>query len=127
MWLQDANCAYTIGYDPDSSGDGSVTWQHALDFVNGINNGTYSSCGAGHADWRLPNRKELRSLLDYSRYSPPLPAVHPFSNVQTAFYWTSSTYAVDTSYAWNVFMFDGGVLYDHKYATLYVWPVRSGQ
>ena len=71
MWLRDANCIATNypEFDTDfTAGDGRVTWQHALDFVNGINSGAYSQCGAGHQDWRLPNREELRSLLDYSRF-----------------------------------------------------------
>jgi hypothetical protein len=128
MWLQDANCANTIAYNPDSTGNGSVTWQHALDFVKGINDGTYSNCGAGYTDWRLPNRKELRSLVDYSQYNPALQSGHPFSNVQVDVYWSSTTYADDTSKAWSVRMYGGDVYYDAKSVSGdYVWPVRSGQ
>ena len=35
MWLQDANCAATIGHDPDGAGGGGMLWQSALDFVGG--------------------------------------------------------------------------------------------
>ena len=34
-------------------GDGGIAWQHALDFIKGINDGTYIDCGAGYSDWRL--------------------------------------------------------------------------
>lgn len=124
MWLKDANCANTVKYDPDSTGNGGVTWQHALDFVAAINAGTYSSCGVGYTDWRLPNRKELRSLTDYSRYNPTLPAGHPFSNVQFL-YWSSTTYASDTNSAWDVNMYYGMVYDDNKTNDDSVWPVRD--
>ncbi len=127
MWLKDANCANTISYNPDSTGNGSVTWQHALDFVAGINAGTYSSCGGGHTGWRLPNDIELESLVDSSAYNPALPAGHPFTSVQADYYWSSTTYAGNTAVAWIVGMSGGYVYYDNKTNNYYVWPVRSGQ
>ena len=63
---KDANCIATNypGFDNDhTTGDGGVTWQHALDFVAGINDGTYSNCGADNTDWRLANLFELESLF----------------------------------------------------------------
>jgi Protein of unknown function (DUF1566) len=56
-------------------GDGLVSWQHALDFVAGINAGTYncndtSNGGSQHTDWRLPNRNELASLVDLGQFNP---------------------------------------------------------
>ena len=33
-------------------------------------------------DWRLPNVKELQSLLDYGHDYPALPPGHPFIKVQ---------------------------------------------
>ena len=88
MWLQDANCISTMypDFDNDAAdgvvGDGRVTWKHALDFVAGINNGTYANGGAGYTDWRLPNINEFYSLFDYEVAfgGPPcLPVGHPFS------------------------------------------------
>ncbi len=130
MWLKDANCAYTISYNPDIWGNGCVTWQHALDFVAGINSGTYSNCQGGHADWRLPNTKELRSLVDYSKWSPALPAGHPFTNAQADYYWssTTNTYPAFTDNAWGVRLDIGDVSCHGKTVNCsYVWPVRGGQ
>ncbi len=50
----------------DKSGDtvsGSKTWTEALSDCNGLDLG-------GHTDWRLPNRKELRSLINYEEHDP---------------------------------------------------------
>jgi len=101
------------------------TWQDALDYINSVNNG--GGLG-GHHDWRLPNRKELFSLVDHSRYNPALPVGYPFQNVQSSDYWSSTTYALVTYMAWYVNMWDGSVdSYHHwKSDTNYFWPVRGG-
>ncbi len=139
IWLKDANCIATNypGYDNDgTAGDGRVTWQHALDFVAGINDGTYPACGAGNTDWRLPNSNELASLVDKRYYNPTLPntagtgqwsAGDPFDFVQSYVYWSGTSYAGDPYGAWLVVMFDGGVYSYGKTYYYYVWPVRGGQ
>lgn len=119
MWLKDANCF------------GSMSWQTALAKVADLNAnpGSYT-CGdyaAGYTDWRLPNRKELLSLTDFSQYSLALPAGHPFANVQSGDYWSSTTNAHHFDAAWVVIM-DHGIVNDHdKSDDYYVWPVRAGQ
>ncbi|MHA2429339.1 MAG: Lcl C-terminal domain-containing protein [Candidatus Hermodarchaeia archaeon] len=107
MWLKDANCIQTNypSFDNDNIvGDGLVTWYHALDFVAGINDGTYADCGAGHTDWRLPNLRELHSIVHYGVIAPTLPNTtgtgkwtqgDPFTNVVVCTsdddYWSSTT------------------------------------
>ncbi len=133
VWLKNANCIKTnySSFDNDYTyGDGGVTWQHGLNFVKGINNGTYSQCGAGYSDWRLPNIKELRSLIDYSRYNPALSASHPFTNLSGwgSTYWSSTSYPYNGGVAWVVYMAIGDVFkYDMNNYGFYIWPVRSGQ
>ena len=129
MWLIDANCISTNypGFDNDGLVDGSVTWQHALDFVEGVNTETYSLCGTGHTDWRLPHIKELQSLADFSDTSPALPSGHPFTNVQLDVYWSSTTFAPISSRAWYMSMDDCSAYSDKKNSFFsFVWPVRGG-
>ncbi|MBI5505004.1 MAG: DUF1566 domain-containing protein [Deltaproteobacteria bacterium] len=68
---------------------------------------------AGHNDWRLPNRRELDSLVDFSRVDPSVAppfqsacpegcAVTACSCTALADYWSSTTAAVNTSLAWVV-------------------------
>ncbi|TWT82588.1 hypothetical protein CA13_40510 [Planctomycetes bacterium CA13] len=77
--------------------DGKLNWQQALGWAEDLN-------FAGHSDWRLPNAKELQSIVDYTR-SPdttgsaaidPMFKVTPIHDalgeVNYPFYWTSSTH-----------------------------------
>lgn len=49
--------------------DGRLDWREALAFCTGLN-------FAGHADWRLPNAKELHSIVAYGRPADE-PAIDP--------------------------------------------------
>ncbi|MCX5885947.1 MAG: DUF1566 domain-containing protein [Proteobacteria bacterium] len=113
MWTKNANLP-----------NGGIIWQQALDYVATMNAGTYPNFG--YTDWRLPNRKELQSLTDFSKYGPALPTGHPFTNVQVFYYWSSTTSAVVPDHAWVVYMFDGYVGAAPKSDNHpYVWPVRG--
>ena len=107
MWAQNANAA------------GTETWAEALTYCNDLSLG-------GHDDWRLPNVKELQSLIDYGRYSPALPSGHLFSGVQSYRYWSSTTWAYYTGYAWSVSLYSAHGSSDCKTYYYYVWPVRGG-
>ncbi|MBI5180833.1 MAG: hypothetical protein HZA05_05475 [Nitrospirae bacterium] len=50
-----------------------------------------------------------------------------WANVQANNYWSSSTYANNTTNGWNVNMNDGNVNANNKTNTNYVWPVRAGE
>ncbi len=102
---------------------GMMTWTEAMDWVTAQYNLT---CYAGYCDWVLPNVRQLASLIDYGRYNPALPSGHPFTNVQSDLYWSSSTEAFGNNVAWLVDMGSGYVLDYFMNDTHYVWPVRGG-
>jgi hypothetical protein len=103
---------------PQSDNGSGIDWEHALAYVQTQD----STNSLGHSDWRLPNTKELQSLVDYSR-SPGAtnpanvgPAISPLfsctgitnegGHADYPYYWTctsaipraNGTY----SYAWYV-------------------------
>jgi hypothetical protein len=117
VWLKNANCP-----------GGERTWQQALDFANGLADGQCGlSDGSRPGDWRLPNRNELRSLLDAEKFDPALPAGNPFVGVQNDSYWTSTTYDVAKLQfvAWNFNMGGGSSTGSGKISGRFVTAVRN--
>ncbi len=87
-----------------SDNGAALNWQDALAWVQAQNTADY----LGHSDWRLPNAKELQSILDYTR-SPSTThsaAIDPIFNATSfanesgqtdwPWYWSSTTHAT-----WN--------------------------
>jgi hypothetical protein len=125
VWLRDASCqAFFSG---DAMGQNHRDWSAALAADNALASGY---CGLSDSsvvgDWRLPNLRELHSLIDYGNSSPALPDGHPFTNVTHGSYWTSSTNTGFTDRAWYVSLPNGMVSYEYKTETRNVWAVRDG-
>jgi hypothetical protein len=121
-WTRDASTPGPVACSPGTT----KGWQAALDHVQCLNANNY----LGHSDWRVANKFEMRSLADYSNSNPALPTGHPFTSVNSAIYWTSTTIVSPSNRgAWIVNFFDGrqpftGVAKDITNA--WVWPVRDG-
>ena len=119
----DANCVLDnltgLVWARNASIGGRMTWSDAITYCEGLNYG-------GQTDWRMPNVKELFSLIDIKRVWPALPTGHPFAGVQSSEYWSSSTSVEGVGYVWYLTM-AGTVNFCSETFTFYVWPVRGGQ
>ena len=119
MWARDANLA------------GKKTWQDAVDFCDDLfldNRADWRLPFGNRTDWRLPSIEELVTMTEPypSTHFPVLPSDHPFVNVQSDNYWSGTSCAHTTRYAWRVDMNFGYVIYNDKIYNHYVWPVRGG-
>ena len=125
IWLKNANCF------------GLRTWTQALSEANGL---ASPSCGLSDGSkvgqWRLPNVKELLSLIDWAYWNLALSNAagtgkwvpgDSFTGVQSGYYWSSTTNAASMDRAWYVHLGSGWVMDAYKTDPHYVWPVRGGQ
>ena len=110
IWCRDASLA-----------EFPLTWQEALDFVATMNR----EQRFGQRDWRMPNRRELRSLLSLQNKLPALPERHPFINVFHGWYWTATTAAISPAHAWYVALDGARMFYGGKDQSFMLWPVRG--
>src|SRR5437867_9435234 len=81
----------------------------------------------GFNDWRIPNKKELESIVDAGTFNPAVDvafnhnpgmlatcSVAECSLTGVGDYWTSTTFAFDPAFAWVVTFFHGGVVVVNK-------------
>lgn len=132
VWPKNVNCAnvdLNHYYAYKEVWSTPQAWTDAMKSVAGFNNIGYI-CNIynqpSEAPWRLPNRKEFFSMLEYYSSSQQL---------GQSTYWTSSTDAYNTDKAWVVKAYDGryssdppflsAVTSDYKTNLNYFWPVRN--
>jgi len=94
------------------------TWQEVLVYCEELSLG-------GKNDWRLPNKNELFSIVDMSKYSPVISSI--FTNVTPNRYWSSTSAVSDPSAAWIVSFENGYVSWYNKTDDYSVRCVRGGQ
>lgn len=118
MWQK---CSAGQPNDPGCSGAAAAyVWdgsQGAIGYCEGLTLGGYN-------DWRLPNIKELTSIVDLTTYSPSIKLAY-FQNTQSSSYWSSTTLSDFTTSAWCVNFFDGITWGSDKANTYYVRCVRG--
>ncbi|MCP5004689.1 MAG: DUF1566 domain-containing protein [Planctomycetes bacterium] len=129
-------------WDKHANGFGSRNWNNAMNDCNTLADSDHEgdlTDGSVAGDWHLANLLELESLRHMGFFNPAVPNTpgtgqwsqgDPFNNVQSesAFYWSSTTVANSTTYAWLVDFRDGVLSYSNKVDGLnFVWCVRGGQ
>jgi len=89
---------------------------------------SYSQAIAGRKGWRLPTIEELLSLVDPTTSNPTLPFGHPFLNIQTDYFFWSSTLGMSAppTYAWGYNFGSGDTSNVLKTSQAYAWLVRAG-
>jgi formylglycine-generating enzyme len=101
----------------DSDSAGTYTWQGALAYCESLDWG-------GHQDWRLPDRKVLRSIADNRLNSRAIDlAAFPATPLDN--FWSSTSYAGGSG-AWCVNSSNGVVASFGKGQTYFVRCVRGG-
>lgn len=85
-------------------------WQNALKAAKAVGNG-----------YRLPNIKELTSIVELKCYAPAI-NLHTFPNTPSDRYWSSSPHAYGNYSAWGVYFLYG---YDYNHGKGYQGAVRA--
>ena len=125
IWLQFTRCL------------GQVDWSNAL---NGANSLTSGMCGlidnSQPGDWRIPNARELLSIIDFNNRQPAIAMIHPFLGLEDGqFHWSSSTTLDNPARAWGVQVAGGNLERRRKDVDShpitgkphYAWPVKNAQ
>jgi hypothetical protein len=113
MWQRDTA---DVNDDGQSTDQDFVPWCDALAYCENLS-------FAGHDDWRLPNVRELQSIVDYGLV---VPSIDPVFGALSSGYWSSTSSAGNPGGAWLVY-FEGGLdILDGKDFSRYVRAVRSG-
>ncbi|MDP4028456.1 MAG: DUF1566 domain-containing protein [Gallionella sp.] len=117
-WKQCAEGLSTTTTACDTGSATAMTWSAALSAA--------ATSGLDGGGWRLPNKKELESLVKRCGYTPSInqtlfPATPPM------LFWSSSTYVPSSPSAWGVVFDVGDSGADGKTNGGYVRLVRGGQ
>jgi hypothetical protein len=117
MWLKDGGCL-------------KKGWSDALNIIADFNANPFKypciGYAANYTDWRMPNVKELESLINYdvSDAAGWLNSAG-FTNIKYSSYWSSTTSQKSAAQAWIMNMKKSNKLLQKKKSTYYAWPVRG--
>ncbi len=113
-----------------------LTWKRCVEGITGTDcsSGTATAMtwpgalqhAAAQSGWRLPNTKELRSIVELKCYDPAI-NLSLFPNTPTNFVWSGSPYAYNSYYAWGVYFYDGSDYNGYRNYGNHVRLVRGGQ
>ena len=103
-----------IGLMWQAEEDGTITtWSEALSYCENLDD-------EGYTDWRLPNYRELATLVHYEQVDPSLEG-------DTSYYWSSTTWTSWPVQAYRISVLKGEGSCADKSVPLHVRCVRGGQ
>jgi len=105
-----------VWQDSDEAKTVQKDWQGAKSYCENLILG-------GKDDWRLPNIKELQSIVDIKEYKPAIKK--EFKNLSEGYYWSSSQDVSTPNNAWNVGFRYGDTSTDIMINEFYVRCVRE--
>jgi murein DD-endopeptidase MepM/ murein hydrolase activator NlpD len=95
------------------------TWREAVAHCEGLVLG-------GYADWRLPTKKELQSLLNFGFFRPAIDtAFFPYSQTPNDGFWSATTQVHLSVSAWTVSFWEGQATITDESDLNYVRAVRG--
>lgn len=130
-WSKCSSGQTWIDNTPDDASDDTCSgtaltynWKAALDSARSASDSSY----LGLQGWRLPNVKELGSLMENDCSSPAINQ-SIFPSTANANYWSSSPYIPGSGLeAWHVgFQSAGEIFQDQKTSLFYIRLVRGGE
>jgi len=125
MWMR---CAIGQAWDSNNqtcTGTATTfTWQDALNKVQTLDSSS-SSGFAGYKDWRLPNERELTSLVRYACSDPAINEA-AFPATPSVSFWTSTPVASSYGLGWGVDFKTGQAYYVAYSQTSPIRLVRAG-
>ena len=98
---------------------GVSNWESAIIYCEDLSIANYN-------DWRLPNRNELHSLVDYDTYNPST-TMFTIPNGINSYFWSSSTSTGTPGAAWSVDFYYGYVYSLTKTNSFYIRAVRNAE
>ena len=128
--IHDKNNTYSWSSSTPPNGTVYTTFLATLNNCTSDNGTALIGGFAGHCDWRLPTNAELQTILlaPYPCATSPCIDQTTFGPTIGNWYWSSTTYETNPSYAWVVDFGDGfldGVI--KTYGGVRVRAVRGGQ
>jgi len=120
MWQQCSVGQSQVGGSCTGSAT-ALTWQGAFQSAAQANVLNLSD----YTDWRLPNIKELHSLVALHCVSPSI-NTSIFPNTMSSSYWSSSPYLsnIDDASSWDVYFYYGRISYNYRESGGFVRLVR---
>jgi hypothetical protein len=104
-----------------------LIWEREPDYIFDVWDQSLTRCATktvgGRQGWRTPTIDEIKTLVDLDQQDPSLPAGHPFRNIKSSIYWTSTAHPTDDIVAWQLSFYSGQAVTDQKSGMRRLWCV----